>query len=69
MGAALYLAGGVLDQQGSQAADRKLGILYWICIMLVLGYVVGVRIVLEGAFMRRRNLRCRGCRPQRHNTR
>jgi hypothetical protein len=30
--------------------DRKLGILYWICIMLVLGYVLGVRILIEGAY-------------------
>ena len=30
--------------------DRKLGILYCVCILLVLGYVIGVRFVYEGAY-------------------
>ena len=30
--------------------DRKLGILYATCIMLVLGYVVGVRVIMERGY-------------------
>lgn len=51
MGAALsILPAAYSTNKEVKLLDRKLGILYWICIMLVLGYVVGVRIVLEGAF-------------------
>jgi hypothetical protein len=47
MGACMSLASSYSTQKGVILLDRKLGILYCLCICLVLVYVIGVRVVLE----------------------
>ena len=37
-------------QKQVKLLDRKLGILYFVCILLVLGYVVGMRVILERSY-------------------
>lgn len=51
MGAALsLLPAGYSTHKEVKLLDRKLGILYLTCILLVLGYVVGVRVILEQGY-------------------